>query len=137
MKLLKYILFPSFFLLWTLDGQAQYDRYFYNWSNRGDIESVTTNVPGEVVFKSWESNSFLFEYHIRISNVPRATFLALLKTGRYRLQEEHKDRNLHLFVDKGAFRIFVSDVGQAQEDVVLTIYYPEEYVVNGEQVILK
>jgi hypothetical protein len=137
MKLLSSFFTLVFLILFVLKGQAQYDSYFYDWSSRDQVNTVTAKVPGEVLFKSWESNSFLFEYHIRVSNVPRATFLALLKTGRYRLQEERSDSNLHLSVDKGAFRRFISDVGQAQEDVVLTIYHPQEYEKSGEKLIRK
>ncbi|HKK88372.1 MAG TPA: hypothetical protein VJ917_05950 [Saprospiraceae bacterium] len=135
MKLLSYIFLSLFLMSLSVDSHAQYDRFFYDWSSIDQVETLTTKVPGEVVYKSWESNSFLFEYHIRVSNVPRATFLALLKTGRYSLEEELNQSNLHLSVDKGAFRTFISDVGQAQEDIVLTIYHPEEYQQSGEKLI--
>jgi hypothetical protein len=115
-----------------VQGYTQYNRYFYDYASSENISELNFDTPADIKFVEWESNSFLFEYFVSIANIPRNTFNSLLKTDRYILQKSLNQETLNVFIDKSAFRTFVSSSGQVEENITLTIYYPKEFRPDGQ-----
>ncbi len=117
----------------NIELEAQNNKYIYRHFESKGVDKVAFDTPAQLEFKKWESDNFLFEYHVKVGNVARNMYLSLLKTNRYNLQLEKTNQELLAFVEKAAFRIFSSSSGQAEENIVLTVYYPEEFDVSNNE----
>ncbi len=136
MNYLKSFFLLSFIILGTVVSQAQIRHTFHETYNLKEIQSVSLDLEGDVKYLSWKGTSLMIEVTIQLENANKGTLNYLVKEKkRYDLKSNSTNATLSVeSLHKDRKAVMTRD-GTCDEYVGITVYYPDEFEVEGENTL--